>query len=517
MPADATALPLHAPPQAPAAVRPKRVPFLAFSFTDVLFFAMILWLFAAAGADGWDRLVWDGDVALHTRIGDYVLDHGSVPRTDIFSYTKPGDRFFALQWLTGVLFAALNRWTGLQGIVVLAAILIALYHVVLMRDMIRRGVNGLFAVLLTLAACNAAMIHYHARPHLFTLLFLAGAASLIARDRDSASWRFWLIVPMTALWANLHSGFPVVIVLLGLLCCGCAISAVVDKSSWAPVKRYAFAAALCTLVSGLNPNGFALHAHILHVLNDPWMTQNISEYKSPVFSSEPMMYFMALLFAALFFGYSYFREHQWTECLWIAFFAYSSLISARHIPLFLIVTVPLTGVALTRIWDRSITDSPRGSTLRTLAELSDVVRSNLKPISVWSAISVTAIVLLTSAGNWPHDLSAKYFPREMVHAHASELASARVFTSDQWGDYLLWVNYPRQKVFIDGRSDFYGERIGREYVKLGDAAEGWRDVLEKYKIDMALLPAGIPLGELLEREPGWRVVARDKSSVLLRR
>ncbi len=211
-------------PTAVATPRARRIPFLSISLTDLLFFAILFWLFAGNGAEGWDRLLWDGDVALHTRIGDYVLDHGQVPHQDIFSFTKPGERFYALQWLAGVAFALLNRSTGLKGIVLLAALLIALYQIVLVRDMVRRGVNGLFAIVLTLIGGNAAMIHFHARPHLFTLLFLACAGYLIARDRERQSRTFWLIVPMTALWANLHSGFPVVLVLLTLLSGGCALS-----------------------------------------------------------------------------------------------------------------------------------------------------------------------------------------------------------------------------------------------------------------------------------------------------
>ncbi len=33
---------------------------------------------------------------------------------------------------------------------------------------------------------------------------------------------------------------------------------------------------------------------------------------------------------------------------------------------------------------------------------------------------------------------------------------AHIFTFDQWGDYLIYRLYPRTRVFIDGRSDFYG-------------------------------------------------------------
>ena len=46
----------------------------------------------------------------------------------------------------------------------------------------------------------------------------------------------------------------------------------------------------------------------------------------------------------------------------------------------------------------------------------------------------------------------------MVHANAERLERGRLLTTDQWGDYIIYCFYPRQKVFMDGRSDFYGRR-----------------------------------------------------------
>ena len=35
-----------------------------------------------------------------------------------------------------------------------------------------------------------------------------------------------------------------------------------------------------------------------------------------------------------------------------------------------------------------------------------------------------------------------------------------IFAEDQWGDYLIYHLYPSKQVFIDGRSDFYGDEFG---------------------------------------------------------
>src|SRR5205807_137678 len=112
------------------------------------------------------------------------------------SFTLPNGRWYAFQWLTGVIFAALNRAFGLKGIVLLCGVVIAATLVIMLRTAMLRKANGLIAMVLVLLAGNAMSIHFHARPHLFTLLFLAIAQFLIAKDMQSRSRTFWLIVPM---------------------------------------------------------------------------------------------------------------------------------------------------------------------------------------------------------------------------------------------------------------------------------------------------------------------------------
>jgi len=94
-------------------------------------------------------------------------------------------------------------------------------------------------------------------------------------------------------------------------------------------------------------------------------------------------------------------------------------------------------------------------------------------------------------------------------------AMPRILTSDQWADYLIFRLYPRQRVFFDGRSDFYGPGIGTDYQSLFSAGRGWRQALERYRFEIALLPLDWPLGAVLENDPDWRLVDRDSSSVLL--
>ena len=479
------------------------------SLTDIFFIAVIFWLFLA-DPSGWERLVTDGDTALHTRTGDFILDHGSIPTADPFSFTKPGERWFAFQWLTAVVYALLNRWAGLKGILLLSGAAIALTSTILVRDMVLRGASGLVAMLLALMASNAMSIHFHARPHLFTLLFLAAAHYLIARDLERPGWRIWLLAPLMLAWVNMHSGFPVLLASLGLLVLARAI-----ERDWEGMKRYGILTAVCAALTLANPNGLELHRHISRFLNNQWTLEHVNEYQSPVFRSEAMYYFMAILFGGLIAVRGLLERRQWHSVLWLLFFGAGSLVSARHVPIFIVIALPPIALELTRLLNGWAESAGRKSTAQVLREIAEKSTTRLAPVSAWALGLLGAAALLASS--WPADFSGRFFPNKLVRKHADAIAASRVFTTDQWGDYLLWVNYPRQKVFIDGRSDFFQQQIGDEYLRIHDGRRGWREALDRFRVDMVLAAPESAVYGLLANEPGWEIVDKDKQAGLYRR
>ena len=80
----------------------------------------------------------------------------------------------------------------------------------------------------------------------------------------------------------------------------------------------------------------------------------------------------------------------------------------------------------------------------------------------------------------------------------------RIFTHDEWGDYLIYRLSPRGfKVFVDGRSDFYGGKFGQKYIDVMNVKYDWQQTLDRYGVDTILLPTDEPLpGALKESHAG---------------
>ena len=303
------------------------------SLSDLFFLAVLIWLFMSSGAAGWEGLLADADVGWHIRTGDYILSRHAVPRVDLYSFSKPGAPWYAWEWLTDVLDSGLHKMAGLKGIVLFAAVLIALYAWTLVRRMVRRDVHLFVALGVALLGVGGSSMHFLARPHLLTLLLLSISVWLIEEDRLRPSSRIWWLVPLTAVWTNLHGGFLALIAVLGLATVGSAIEAWFGfNGTIRDAVRYAKLTLACAAATLVNPYGWNLHRHVLEYLRSDWIRNVIQEFQSPVFRSENMLQFEALLLIGLIVAGAQFRRWKIVEGLWIVFWAHMALGSVRHAP-----------------------------------------------------------------------------------------------------------------------------------------------------------------------------------------
>ena len=322
------------------------------SLSDLFFLAVLVWLFMSSGAAGWQGLLADADVGWHIRTGEYILDHHAVPRHDLYSFSKPDAPWYAWEWLTDVIDGGLHRAFGLKGIVLMAAILISLFAITLIRRMVSRDAHLFVAMLVGLLGVGGSSMHFLARPHLLTLLLLSISVWMIEEDRKRSSWRIWLLVPLTILWTNLHGGFLALIVVLGLAAAGSAIEAWFGSiGTIRDSVRYGKLTLACAAASLVNPYGWNLHVHVAEYLRSDWIRNVVQEFQSPSFRQENMLQFEALLLLGLIVAGAQFRRFKVVEGLWIVVWAHMALGSVRHAPIFITVTAPILAGQLSDWWN----------------------------------------------------------------------------------------------------------------------------------------------------------------------
>jgi hypothetical protein len=485
------------------------------SLSDLFFLAILIWLFVSGGGMGWSGLLADADVGWHIRTGEYILDHATVPTTDLYSFSKVGAPWFAWEWLSDVIDGGLHRIAGLKGVVLLAALTTSLFATTLVRRMVWRGSNLFIAMLVALLGVGASTIHFLARPHVFTLLLLSISVWMIEADRKNASRRIWLLVPITAVWTNLHGGFLSLIAVLGLTAIGTGVEVWLGNGrTIRDAMRYAKLTAACALASLINPYGWNLHIHVAEYLQSTWIKKVIEEFQSPSFRTESMMQFEILLLTGLVVAGASFRRKQVVEGLWIAFWAHMALSSVRHVPVFITVCAPLVATEVSSWWTLWTAKAKKSSLTGIVNQMAADSLAGFRRTSILPWAVALGLMVTGSPIKWPQDFPAQLFPIKMVADNAALIARSRVLTTDQWGDYLIYKN-PQQKVFVDGRSDFYGETIGKQYIQVMNGHWRWREWMTKYDFDLALIPTANALTALLKQEPGWRTVADDGKQILL--
>lgn len=514
--------------EAPAGSQPGRLrSFLLPTISEWAFVAVLAWLFF--GAAGAQSLLGDGDTGWHIRTGEYVLDNGALPPTDPFSFTMAGREWFAWEWLSDVILAAVYRWDGLEGVALLGGAMIGLACWAALRYLLWLRVNIFLAVFGMLLISGVTTSHWLARPHMFTWVFFLATLWLLEADRRENSRRLWLLVPLVAVWVNIHGGFMALLLTVGVFGFGVGLEqAVADyrlegKIAWRIPRgwlRYGSVFAACAAATLLNPYGYHLHEHIGAYLQSDFILNAVQEFQAPAFRSEAEKMFEVALLGGLLAAGLLMSRGEFARPLLIAAWAHATLTSFRHGALFMMVAVPVIAVLLSRWIEEG---ARRGSgLLKTLQEIADdygpsrKLASEAGPLGFgWLPVAALAFIAYSMNARaaddyrWRAEFPSLLFPAKAADALGERLLSGRILTSDQWGDYLVYRYYPRYKTFIDGRSDFYDPAVRDDYVRVLSAHFDWERVVDKYEFDAILAPLEWTVTAALKRSPEWRLVYDD--------
>jgi hypothetical protein len=509
------------------------VRFLVPSARDIVFIFLFLSLLAGTLSN---RPLADPDIGWHIRTGELILQTHSIPHTDPFSSTMQGQPWFAWEWLYDLLLGLLYRSAGLNGVNWLCAVLVASTFTLLLSQLIKRGSGLLLAVVLMLLSECAAIIHLFARPHiaswLFTLLWF------IALERwaqgNIPRWLPWFFPLCMLLWVNLHAGWIVGLVLLGIYTLSAGVESWRAKDPFAGVKcaQRAQTMALAWISSALatlmNPFGWRLYGHIYGYLGDRYLMNRIEEFHSPNFHFWPARCF-GILLVLTFIAWSGRSKPLPLAHLLIALFAvYAGLFSSRNLPVSSMLLVLLIGPTL---WESfaSLAQRPGAwpwlrARVQGMVEFSHRMGGQELQMRghLWPIVAVIAALVVCWQGG-------RLGSRQLVHAHfdpkhvpvaavdflEKEHGTDPIFSTDSWGGYLIYRLYPQRLVIVDDRHDLYGSERVRQLLILMQGEPAWRQILDKLHARTVLLPANSTLASLLREIPQeWQVKYEDSRAIV---
>ncbi len=496
------------------------------SVSDLLIF------FCFAGYVVFMPQIQEFDIWLHLKCGE-LLFSGIFPDKDLLSFTAAGKPWNLHEWGSEALFFVLFDRFGAGGLIVLRAMMAALTLGCVYHTLKKSGLHTLLALVLTLVAGILFDKAWGLRPHLFSLFFLALTVYIYHEYKNHGRTRLLAWLPLIfLLWINLHGGFVVGFLFLGICIAGEAINGSLNSreetffKSTGPLLLWtgaAFAAAFAnpyTYRGVLYPLLYSGESALPLYSVAEWHPASWIICKSFIFYvcfviavfalSEKRLKPGHLLFF-LVFGLYAFRYHRIT-------------------PFFAAVTLPFVAGRLQELINQAKEALERSNfrlyqkseglrrylrlRSRQLAFLNHESKGHLLLIVVLSAFCLSILFSGKINSLLLIGINKHKYPLENIQYLKTHAPEGYIFNQYRWGGLISWA-IPGKKVFIDGRIDVYKNQIADEYYTVMQLHKGWRRILEKYNITHILMQPQTPLARhITELDRNWKLVSDDGVSRL---
>jgi hypothetical protein len=449
-------------------------------------------------------LFHDADTGWHLWAGTATLERGPGAIPDVLSFTRYGIPWPNPEWLGEVLFALSYRYADYLGVALLAGVVFAGTFSWLYRILLREAGDAVAALLVTVLAAQVALIHFLARPLIFSLPLFVATVELLRRSPGTRN--LWLLPLLTVLWANVHPS--------------AYLAPAMAVYAWlrSPRSRtMALSAALAALALGLTPWGFGWIGPALPWGGNTGYLARITEWTAPQFNDPrflPILLALVLSLAA--------RRNRppwpWWETGWGLGWLVAALVTARLGPYAFLAWAPFLARDLAQGALFPV-DGRLHRGWRALSGALSPMERVLRPR--WWPVLVGLVALLLApklapvypsvARGFPEDR----FPRDALARADSLGLGPRVFNHYGWGGYVGWAGGERWQVFIDGRLGFFGPDLFEDYLTVFDLRPGWEDVLDRHEPDWLLFPPRAPVVTAAPLSGRWRLVYEDELAALL--
>jgi len=469
-------------------------------FTTFVFVFHSCWILVAS-----NQLLLDGDTFWHVQLGHDIWQSGKFPVQDQYSFTFFGRPWIAKEWLSQVIYYLSYRTGGWNLVVVVATLSLSLAMTLLFHFLSTR-LRATLAIAIALVASFAASGTYLARPHVLTFpLIVIWTEYLIRASEEDRAPAFWLL-PVIALWSNLHASFPI-----GLVMAALAFLNFVERnrfSRMAEMRTWLLFLLGCGLATLVNPYGYEVLLVSLQFMQANEAVPYIGEWRPLVFADLPPheVLIMFMLGCLLYFGLTL----RAAKIIFILVMLHFFLQHVRFAYLFYYL-VPL--VASYEIGAQH----PRLSAAAWAAEQDDPVTRFLQRhaglmtagLATIGAVVTAGFLVLADAEQKP-----KIAPSAALGYARSAGLTGHVLNYYDFGGFLIFNGI---KTFVDGRADqiFDGgfmNAMAATRKPGGDAALAAQ--LKNYDIAWTLLPPSDPRVYILDRLPGWKRAYADEWVVI---
>lgn len=439
------------------------------------------------------------DLSYHIRLGGQMIDAHTLIRTDTLGFFTHGASWLDQQWGAQVLFAWTFRagsWFGLAALRALLSVAISWWIFLACRQ---AGLPRRRSAWLTLASIVLLSTTWvQLRPQLFGLAIFACCAWLVV-GRHAHPRRLYAIIPLAALWANLHGSFFLAPL---ILCLAAAQDRTYARASWLRTLAVAGGAVLATFA---NPFGPRVWSYLPTVAGDPIVRHDISEWQATSARSPLGLLFLVSVAFVVVFLVGRGGTRRWSALVGLGLFAAGGLAAYRGIPWWYLAAPVLLAWFL----------APEGDDRDVQPD----------PTNGLNAVICAALVLglVASLARWAPYADGTIAPRLLAFApqgiaraiDASVTPGEPILAPQAWGSWLEFAA-PTHPVVVDSRIELIPGSVWRAYRDITEGRQGWQTIIDRWGIGVVVVsPRFQP--ELVPRirsDPGWQLIYEDADGLI---
>jgi len=369
--------------------------------------------------------VLDPDFGWHIRTGEYILAHG-IAYKDPFSYSMPSYLFVDHEWLTNIIWKLTLSMIGYWPLAVVYA-LFAVLAITIQITLTQKK----WLLIPTFLTAGTFFDFVGVRTQIIDWLLLSVLLVVLWKKEIWKKWRFFLPI-LFLFWANVHGGFGIGIGVMGVVL---AVKTFEEKED---LKQNVLLFCACTLITLVNPFGIRLWGEFWNQLTDTNLRWSIAEWYPVIYFTNIAFWVYAVI--SFFLIIRYRRHYKINELVLYVLLFLAGAGSMRNVPLWMIASFSLTA---------------RGFYLLG-KEAEEYQYGKNRLVIFYNGFFIIICILFLSQlgayyyGEYSSRGEGNGYPVNAVNYLNKHLPAGQIFSSYNWGGYLLW-KLPEKKDFIDGR------------------------------------------------------------------
>lgn len=420
------------------------------------------------------------DLGRHLLLGEIIVQTGTVPKTNLLSYTYPDASFINSHWLFEVIAYTIHATSGFDGLLVMTASMGTLaFFLVFIYALKHTGVAA--SILTGLLFLPILFERTDVRPEIFSFLFLSSFITILYRYRTSFTRLVFLLPFLELLWVNTHIYFFLGIVVTGLF----FLERIVPERKNISRQTKILGLVLCSLivVSLFNPNG--IHGALFPILvhqnyGFPVMENQSIFFLERLFNQPSILFFKAAVLLSLTALVIARKQTKLIDWFLVVSFSLAGVLAIRNIPLFVFAAF----IPLSHALKHVLTTVSDALSRYVIKKHITILQTLMLLVLFLVCCSILAKLFMYQ----PAGRGIEVGEAKAVDFMIKQKIKGPLYNSFDSGSYLAYRLYPQEKVFVDGRAEAYPKEFFEQlYLPMQTDPKLFEEASKQYNFNLLFI------------------------------